>query len=145
MPDVQGNVFVCFDPAKFEEQVKKCGFRKVKKDVVGGIRVSSRSLERSGRTTDSPTSTPAIILARSLASNAQCLCLQLTTLSYLRVDIEAKLLAKEYPTVTFKPLRKPFKTYTKSFAHLGDALTEKHVNAFMKQSIASHRSEGGEL
>ena len=37
--------------------------------------------------------------------------------------------AEEYPTVTLKPLRKPFKSYTKSFAQLGDALTEKHINA----------------
>ena len=47
------------------------------------------------------------------------------------------LCPKEFPTVTLKPLQKPFKTYAKSFAHFGDALNDKHVNEFLGRELAS--------
>lgn len=34
---------------------------------------------------------------------------------------------EDFPSVSFKPLRKPFKSYFKSFAHIADTLNEKHI------------------
>eukprot|EP00438_Fugacium_kawagutii_P005835 Skav231065 [mRNA] locus=scaffold524:6617:7723:+ [translate_table: standard] len=51
----------------------------------------------------------------------------------------------DYPSIFFKPLTKPFKTYSKSFADIAQVLNEKHIMKFMKESIAAHKAEGAEL
>ena len=105
----KGNVFVCFDPARFQEQVKKYTriFVKAAKKFRGyGFSYFDAS------------------------------------------DHFAKIISiecQDFPSVSFKPLRKPFKSYFKSFANMADVLNENHIIKFIKESIAAHRAEGAEL
>lgn len=105
----KGNVFVCFDPARFEAQVNK--YTKV------FVKVARKWKGYGFSYFDASDPFSKII-------SIEC---------------------QEFPVVTLKPLRRPFASYNKSFAHLGDALNEKHINEFMKESIAAHRSAGAEL
>lgn len=105
----KGNVFVCFDPANFQAQVKKYTrvFIKAAKKFRG---YGFSYFDASDQFSD-------------------------------LISIKCQ----DFPSVSFKPLRKPFKSYFKSFAHIADTLNEKHIIEFMKESIATHRALGSEL
>lgn len=45
---------------------------------------------------------------------------------------------QDFPSVSFKPLRKPFKSYFKSFAHMADVLNENHIIKLLCLDLSVH-------
>ena len=145
----QGNVFVCFDPARFQEQVKKCPMLYA---VFGnsldclcvrpGTPESLSRLQRSFVAMAFPTSTPATILPRSSASNARIVQSFSSFLRHQRLYLSTVNLnhraPQDFPSVSFKPLRKPFKSYFKSFANMADVLNENHIIKLLCLDLSVH-------
>ncbi len=49
---------------------------------------------------------------------------------------------QDFPSVSFKPLRKPFKSYFKSFANMADVLNEKHIIKLLCLDLSVHLCRG---
>lgn len=107
-----------------------------------GTPESLSRLQRSFVAMAFPTSTPATILPRSSASNARIVWSFPPFLRHQRLYLSTVNLnhraPQDFPSVSFKPLRKPFKSYFKSFANMADVLNENHIIKLLCLDLSFH-------